>query len=160
MPDVVPLLVLHRGRRCRSPASAAALRARLADLGVQQARGEAAALDVPQHRARRARRGDRRLAAEPRERERALRVDLADARRLDRRALGEVPEPGGGGARVEALDQADGVRQARLLDEQALEQVDAGVELAVDRRCTTSLTGALFSTISADADDDLVQARR
>ena len=107
---------------------------RLADLGVEQARGEAAALDVPQRGPVRARRGDRRLAAEPRERERALGVDLADARRGDRRALGEVPEAGRRGAGVEAVDEADGVGQAGLLDEQALEQVDARVELLVDRR--------------------------
>ena len=47
-------------------------------------------------------------------------------------ALGEVAQAGRGRARVEALDQADGVRQARLLDEQPLEQVDAGVEIGVD----------------------------
>ena len=98
--------------------------------GIQLARSEAAALDVAEHRARRIGRGDRRLAAEPRERERALRVDLADARRLDRGALGEVAEAGRGRAGIEALDEADRVRQAGLLHEQALEQVDAGVEVA------------------------------
>src|SRR6185312_4724666 len=36
-------------------------------------------------------------------------------------------------ARIEALDQADGVDQARLLHEQPLEHVDARVEVLVDR---------------------------
>ena len=101
--------------------------------------------------------GDRRLAAEPRQRERALRVDLADARRLDRRALREAPEPGGGRAGVQAFDEADGVRQAGLLHEQALEQVDAGVELLVDRRDDAVDRRALLHDL-ADVGDDLVQA--
>ena len=63
------------------------LRRLVADARVQQPRREAAALDVAQHGARRAQRRDRRLAPEPRERERALRVDLADARGAARRAL-------------------------------------------------------------------------
>ena len=45
------------------------------------ARVEAAALHVPEHRAVGARGGDRRLAPEPGERERALRVHLGDPRR-------------------------------------------------------------------------------
>src|SRR3954471_17922156 len=58
------------------------LRARLARPGVQRARLEAAAGDVAQPRApRRARGRDRGLAAEPREGERAARVDLGDPRR-------------------------------------------------------------------------------
>src|SRR4051812_23604783 len=55
------------------------LRARLAGLGVECARLEAAARDVAQDRAaRRARGRDRGLAAEARERQRAARVDLGD----------------------------------------------------------------------------------
>ena len=53
--------------------------------------------------------GDRRLASEPRERQRAARVDLADPRRLDLLGLREVAQPAGGGARVEPVDQPDGV---------------------------------------------------
>src|SRR4051794_35924419 len=53
-----------------------ALRTRLPRLGIQQPRRQAAALDVAQHPAARAGGGDRRLAAEAGERQRALRVDL------------------------------------------------------------------------------------
>ena len=101
--------------------------------GYSEPRREAAALDVAQHALPRARRGDRRLAPEARERQRALGVDLADARRVDRRALGEVAQARGRGARVHALDEADRVGQPGLLDEQALEGGDARVELLVDR---------------------------
>src|SRR3954469_24927544 len=67
------------------------LRARLARLGVQRAGLEAALRDVAQDRAaRRARSRDGRLAAQARERQRAARVDLGDARRPRRRALREV----------------------------------------------------------------------
>src|SRR4051794_12657056 len=60
------------------------LRAPLARLRIQQTRGQAAALDVAQDRpAARAGGGDRRLAAEAGERQRALRVDLADPRAAD-----------------------------------------------------------------------------
>ena len=43
---------------------------------------------------------------------------------------GKFAEARRGGARVEAVDEADGVVHAGLLHEQALEQVDAGVEVA------------------------------
>src|SRR5215210_4776301 len=110
------------------------LGARLAGLGVQGARREAAAGDVAQDRAAGgAGGGDRRLAAEAGERQRALRVHLADPRRLRRRALGERAEAGRGGARVQAVDEADGVLHPGLLDEQPLEQVHARVEVLVDR---------------------------
>ena len=132
-PDVVALLVLdgrvgadHRRSRQR-------LRARVADVRVERARREAAALDVPEHRAGRVGHGDRGLPAEPRERERALGVDLADARRLRSSPLsGKFRKPAAAEPGVEALDQAEGVLHAGLLHEQALEQVDARVELPVD----------------------------
>ena len=66
-------------------------------LGVELSRSQAAALHVAQHRTGRVGRGDRSLAAEPGERERALGVDLGDPRRLDLGALGEVPQAVSGG---------------------------------------------------------------
>ena len=51
---------------------------------------------------------------------------------MDLAAVREVAQPGGRGARVQAVDQADGVGQPGLLDQQSLEQVDAGVEVVVD----------------------------
>src|SRR3954464_10632365 len=83
------------------------LRVPLAPLGVQQAGRQAAAGDVAQDFAGRAGGGDRRLAAEPGERQRALRVDLADPRRGDLSALREVAQAVSGRARVEAVDEAD-----------------------------------------------------
>ena len=78
----------------------------LAHLGIEQARRQAAALDVAEHGAGRVRLRDRRLAAEPRERQRALRVDLADARARRSWSLsGKLRKPGGGRARVEAVDR-------------------------------------------------------
>src|SRR3954449_7282190 len=133
-PDVLAPLVLlggagtdHGGARERLGAH------RGAPVRVQRARGQAPALDVAQQALTGAGGGDRRLAPEPRERERALGVDLADARGDDLGALGEGAQPGGGGAGVQAVDEPDGVRQAGLLDEQALEQLNARVELLVDR---------------------------
>src|SRR3954447_1156079 len=128
------------------------LRARLARLGIQQPRGQAAALDVAQHPAARARGGDRRLAAEAGQRQRALRVDLADPRRADLPALREVAEALGGGARVQAVDQPDGVLHPGLLDEQALEQVDARVEVAVDVADDLGDRGALLDDLPARGD--------
>src|SRR4051794_2944985 len=126
--------VLHRRVGADDRRALELLRARLARLGVQRAGLEAALRDVAQDRAaRRARGRDGRLATQARERERAARVDLGDPRGPRRRALREVAEPGRGGAGVEALDEAEGVRHAGLLDEQALEQVDARVEVLVDR---------------------------
>src|SRR3954447_3184061 len=133
-----------------------ALRARLARLGVQKPRRQAAALDVAQHPAARARGGDRRLAAEAGERQRALRVDLADPRRVDLPALREVAEARGGGARIQAVDQPDGVLQPGLLDEQALEQVDARVEVAVDVADDLGDRGALLDDLP-DRGDRLVE---
>src|SRR3954452_15152304 len=135
-----------------------ALRARLARLGIQQPRRQAAALDVAQHPAARAGGGDRRLAAEAGERQRALRVDLADPRRADLPALREVAEALGGGARVQAVDQPDGVLHPGLLDEQALEQVDARVEVAVDVG-DDRLDGRALIDDLADRGDRLVEAR-
>src|SRR4051794_33360774 len=133
------------------------LRARLARLGIQQPRGQAAALDVAQHPAARARGGDRRLAAEAGQRQRALRVDLADPRRADLPALREVAEALGGGARVQPVDQPDGVLHPGLLDEQALEQVDARVEVAVDVADDLGDRRALLDDLP-DRGDRLVEA--
>src|SRR3954452_24085363 len=130
---LAPLVLLggagadHGGARERLGAD------RGAPVRIQRACGQAAAFDVAQQALAGAGRGDRRLAAEPCERERALGVDLADARGDDLRALGEGAQPSGGGAGVEAVDEPHGVAQAGLLDEQALEQLNARVELLVDR---------------------------
>ena len=157
--DVVPLLVLHRrvGADDRRPGERR--RHRLTDLGIQQSRSEASALDVPQHGTGGVARSDRRLPAEPGERERASRVDLSDARRHDLRALREVPEPRCGGAGIQALDESDRVGDAGLLDEQALEEIDTGVELLVDRRDDPVDRLALLHDL-ADVDDHLVEAAR
>src|SRR4051812_3145956 len=130
--DVVALLVLHRAVAADDRRSGQVLGPVRAALGVEQPRLEAAALDVAQRRARRIAHGDRGLAAEPGQGERASRVDLADPGRYDVPALGEVAQPLRGRARVEAFDKAHRVRDARLLYQQAFEQVDAGVEIAVD----------------------------
>src|SRR5829696_2982729 len=132
--DVLAPLVALGGAGADHRRARELLRARVPDVRVERSRREAPALDVAEHGFSRARHGDGRLAPEPRERERALGVDLTDARRVDRRAVGEVAQAGGGGPRVEALDEPDGVGQAGLLDEQPLEQVDARVQLLVDRR--------------------------
>src|SRR4051794_31604156 len=136
-----------------------ALRTRLPRLGIQQPRRQAAALDVAQHPAARAGGGDRRLAAEAGERQRALRVDLADPRRADLPALREVAQALGGGAGVQAIDEPDGVLHARLPDEQALEQVDARVEVAVDVADDLGDRGALLDDLP-DGGDRRIQAGR
>src|SRR3954453_19522310 len=101
--------------------------------GIEQAGVEAAVLDVAQDRAAGgAGGGDRRLAAEPRERERAARVDLGDARGLDGLRTREVAQPLGLRAGIQPLDQPHRVGQAGLLDQQALQRVDRGVEVGVD----------------------------
>src|SRR5262245_41041477 len=131
--DVVALLVALRGVGSDHRRAWELRRCVLAHVGVQLAGREAAALDVAEHLlAAGARGGDRRLATEASEREGALRVHLADSRRRDAGRIGEVPESGGAGARVDAVDQAHRIGQARLLHQQALERVDAGVELGVD----------------------------
>src|SRR3954452_7873236 len=130
--DVVALLVLLRAVGADDRRSGQMLGPVRAPLGVEQPRLEAAALDVAQRRAARVAHGDRGLAAEPGQGQRATRVDLADSGRYDVPALGEVAQPLRGRARVEAFDKAHRVQQARLLYQQALEQVDAGVEIAVD----------------------------
>src|SRR3954466_13234072 len=133
LPDVLTLLVLDRRVRPDHWGARQVLRRGRTPLRVEHPRREAAALDVAQHGARRVARGDRRLAPEPRERERALGVDLADARRLHGLAVRHVAEAGGGRTRVEAVDEAHGVDHAGLLHEQSLEQLDAGIEVGVDR---------------------------
>src|SRR5262249_4014894 len=132
------------------------LGAGVTDGGVELARRQAAALDVPQHLAGRARCRDRRLAAEPRPGQRALRVDLAYARRIDLAALRGGTQPGGRGAGVDAVDQPHGVAQPSLLHEQALQQLDARVELLVDRLHDPVHRLALLDDL-ADAGNDLVQ---
>src|SRR5829696_3332728 len=156
--DVLAPLVALGGAGADHRRARELLRARVPDVRVERSRREAPALDVAEHGFSRARHGDGRLAPEPRERERALGVDLTDARRVDRRAVGEVAQAGGGGPRVEALDEPDGVGQAGLLDEQPLEQVDARVQLLVDRGQDVVDRRALLHD-PADVDDHLVQAR-
>jgi hypothetical protein len=90
------------------------LRARLADLRVELARRETPSLDIAQRRTVRARRGDRRLTAEPCECERAFGVDLADARRLDRRTLREVPDPGAGAAGFRNVPESSTINAPRI----------------------------------------------
>src|SRR3954470_3660368 len=132
---------------------------RLARLGIQEARGQAAALDVAQHAAAWAGGGDRRLPAEARERQGALRVDLADPGRAGLPAVREVAEALGGRAGVEAVDEADRVDHAGLLDEQPLEQVDARVEVAVDVADDLGHGGALLDDL-AHRGDRLVEPGR
>jgi hypothetical protein len=102
---------------------------------------------VPEHRTLGARGGDRPLATEPRERQRSARVDLGDAERRDRLGLWEVAQARCRGTRVEAVDEPDRIAQAGLLDEQALERVDRGVELRVStivalRQIVSGLAGS------------------
>src|SRR4051794_4646585 len=161
LPDArrVARLVLHRRVGADDRRAGELLRARLARLRVERARREAAARHVAKDRAAgRARSSDRRLAAQARQRERALRVDLGDPRRLRRLAVREVAEARGRGTGVQAVDEADGVAHARLLDEQALEQIDARVEVAVDRRDDLLDRRALLDDLLHRA-DRLVEAQ-
>src|SRR5215210_7161181 len=87
--DVLAALVLLRRAGADHRRDRQLLRRLVTDARVQQAGREAAAGHVAQDCAARAHGRDRRLAPEPRERERALRVHLADPRRLDVRAPGE-----------------------------------------------------------------------
>src|SRR5206468_7263099 len=77
--------------------------------------------------------GDRSLAAQSGERQRAPRVDLADPRYRTPRAalLAEALRRRRG---EQSLDESDRIGHAGLLHEQAFEQIDARVELTVDRR--------------------------
>src|SRR5690349_19425880 len=75
--DVLALLVLLRRLRADDRRARQLRGARLAALRVEGARRRAAVGSIAQRRAARAGGGDRRLAAEPRERQRAARVDLA-----------------------------------------------------------------------------------
>src|SRR4051794_3927364 len=70
--DVLALLVLDGGVAADHGRARQVLGALLAAVGVEPARRQAAALDIAQHRSRRVARGDRGLAPEPRQRERAL----------------------------------------------------------------------------------------
>ena len=70
---------------------------------------------------------------------------------------GKLPEAGRGSAGVEAVDQADGVRHAGLLDQQALEQIDAGVQVLVDVGDDVVDRGALLDDLGHAA-DHLVEA--
>src|SRR3954466_3205372 len=104
-------LVLHRRVGADDRRARHSLRPRLADLGVEQPRRQAAARDVAKRRSVRAGRRDRGLAAKPRERQRSLRVDLRDPRRGDVATLLEVAQPLRGGAGIEAVDQPDRILQ-------------------------------------------------
>src|SRR3954451_16833380 len=99
---------------------------------VQAARGAAAVAGVAQGGPVGAGRGERRLAPQAGERERAARVDGADPWRSDGRAVGEVAQARLLGAGIEAVDQPHRLRQAGLLHQQTLERVDGGVEVGVD----------------------------
>src|SRR4051794_865251 len=76
----VTRLVLHGSV---GPDHGRAQRSRFARLGIELARRQAGVGDVTDRRAIRALGRDRRLAPQARKRERALRVDLGDAWRLD-----------------------------------------------------------------------------
>src|SRR6516165_3815938 len=93
-------------------------RHRLGALGtstwVKRPRRRASVGGVAERGAVRAGGCNRCLASEPRERQRSLRVHLADPRGGDLGAVREVPEPLGGGARVQAVDQADRVLEPGL----------------------------------------------
>ena len=119
------------------------------DRRVQQARREAATLDVPQHLAAgRARGGDRCLAAEARERQRALRVDLADPRRVDLGALGEVRAIRRRRPRDTGLRSGRSRRSGRPSSPAGPRAGRPPRRAATLIATTTSLTGALFTTIS------------
>ncbi len=122
-------------RRCRSPASAAASPGASGGApGTARASRPRCRIDVAQHRALRARGGDRRLAAEPRERQRAARVDLGDPRRRDPLALREVAKPGGGGARIEPVDRPTASVSPAFLTSRPSSASTPASRLRVDRR--------------------------
>ena len=158
--DVVALLVLHGGvgadhRRARQRSRAAPG----GRSGIEQPRREAAALDVAQHRARPgwpsaigASRPSRASVSVP------LRVDLADARRRDRRR-----SPGSCGGRRRRRP-GRGRRRGRrrppcpaFLTSRPSSSVDAGVELRVDVVDDLVDRRALLEDL-ADAGDHLVEA--
>ena len=87
-------LVLHGCAGADDGRTGQLLRVRLPGLGVQGACVQAAALTLRSTGPVRARGGDRRLAAEPGQRERSLRVHLGDARGVYRLAVREVPQAG------------------------------------------------------------------
>src|SRR3954471_9224999 len=156
---LVAWLVLHRrigpdDRRARHP-----LRVLLADLRVELPRREASVRRVADRRAVRAGRCDRRFATEAPWRDRAIRVDLADPRRLDLGAALEVAQAGCRRTRVQPVDQADGVLHAGLLHEQPLERVHCGVEVRVDR-LHDALDGRALRDDLPDCLDRLVEAVR
>src|SRR5437868_9398242 len=124
---IAPFGILHWRAGADDRRSRQGLRRRRATAWIQRSRRAAAIGRVAQSRAQRALDGDRRLAPEPGECQRPLRVDLADPGRPDRPALREVPKALRGGARVEPIDQTDGIRHPGLLDEQPLEEIDARV---------------------------------
>src|SRR5829696_3914151 len=157
-PDVLAPLVLLGGARPDDRGARQLLRARVPDVGVQGSGGEAAALDVAEHARAGARGGDRGLAPEPRERQRPLGVDLADPRRDDLRALREVAQTRRRRAGIQAVDEADGILEPGLLDEQALERRHARVELLVDGAHDVVDRRALLHD-AADVHDHLVEAR-
>ena len=119
--DVLALLVLDRGigadhRRSRQPrgwCGARGVEPRAARLPPSTLRSAGpAGLAI----------GDRSLAAEPGQRERALGVDLARSAAPRSRCSRGSCGTGRRGAGVEAVDEADRVDQSGLLHQQALEQ--------------------------------------
>src|SRR4051812_18884997 len=159
LPDVLTLLVLDRRTRSDHRGAGEGLGLRRPAFRVEVACREASALDVAKHGAGGVARRDRGLASEPRERERALGVDLADARPLCRPRLRILPEPVGGRAGVEALHQAHRVLHAGLLHKHPLEQLDPGIEILVDRVHDAVHRLRLLDDL-AHARDHLVEALR
>ena len=125
--------------------------------GYSAARGEAAVRGVAQRRTVWAGGRDRGLPTQPGQRQRALRIDLADPRGLRLLAVREVAEALAGGARVEPLDEADGVLHAGLLDEQALEQARRPASRFVLIEVTTSSTGRALLDDPDHAGDRVVE---
>ena len=72
-------------------------------------------------------------------------------------ALGEAAQAGRRRSRVQAVDEPEGVVQAGLLDEQALEQVHARIEVGVDVVDDLVDRGALLEDL-ADPGDHVVEA--
>ena len=103
---------------------------------------------VAQRRAVRAGGGDRRLAAEPGERQRPPRVDLGDPRRLDRPcsrgSCAGRPRPRRGTARRPGRPRRP---CPAFLTSRPSSRSTPGVEVRVDRRRRRRSTGALFSMI-------------
>src|SRR5947209_13496478 len=105
---IAPFGVLHRRFGADDRRARQRLRHHRATAWVEGPRGAAPVCRVAERRPGRTSRRDRRFPPEPGEGQRSLRIDVADPRCPDRLALREVPEALGGGAGVQAVDQANG----------------------------------------------------